>query len=61
MDVAQLGLFAQEVLLKAFRTHYQHFQTEVANVVQSDVDVIVILQLGDDLNKFTQIVTGTSS
>ncbi|KAJ7204245.1 hypothetical protein B0H12DRAFT_997841, partial [Mycena haematopus] len=50
-----LGSFAHEVLLNAFRTHYQRFQTQVANVVQSDVDAIVILRLGDDLHEFTQI------
>ncbi|KAJ7789361.1 hypothetical protein B0H14DRAFT_3094932 [Mycena olivaceomarginata] len=56
MDVSQLGSFAQNVLLNAFRSHYQRFQTAVTDLVGSNADAIVISRLGDDIDEFAEIV-----
>ncbi|KAJ7892446.1 hypothetical protein B0H13DRAFT_2234788 [Mycena leptocephala] len=56
MDAAQLGSFALPVLLDAFRTHYHRFQTAVTTLVGSQADAIVVSRLGDDLDKFAEIV-----
>ena len=60
MDLPQLGSFAQEVLLNAFRTHYHPFQAAVTDLVGTQTDVIVISRLGDDLDEFADIVTEAS-
>ncbi|KAF8185877.1 hypothetical protein K438DRAFT_1836458 [Mycena galopus ATCC 62051] len=56
MDILQLAPFAQEVLLNAFRTHYQRFQNAVSYLVGSHTDVIVIERLGDDIDEFANMV-----
>ncbi|KAJ6450642.1 hypothetical protein C8R45DRAFT_1057192 [Mycena sanguinolenta] len=56
MDVAQLGQFAREVLLNAFRTHYHRFETAVGEAVDNHSDAMVISRLGDDLDEFSRIV-----
>ncbi|KAF8182176.1 hypothetical protein K438DRAFT_1767502 [Mycena galopus ATCC 62051] len=56
MDIPQLAPFAQEVLLNAFRTHYQLFQYAVSDLVGSHNDVIVIERLGDDIDEFANMV-----
>lgn len=61
MDVSQLGSFAQNVLLNAFRSHYQRFQTAVTDLVGSNADAIVISRLGDDIDEFAEIVNEVSS
>src|SRR6201996_6985018 len=61
MDPPQ-SAFAQGVLLNAFRTHYQRFQTAVTNLVERhNSDVIVISRLGDDLDEFAAIVSAASA
>ncbi|KAF8183207.1 hypothetical protein K438DRAFT_1907979 [Mycena galopus ATCC 62051] len=57
MDLPQLGSFAQEVLLNAFRTHYHRFQAAITDLVGTQTDAIVISRLGDDLDEFADIVT----
>ncbi|KAF8173207.1 hypothetical protein K438DRAFT_1426206, partial [Mycena galopus ATCC 62051] len=46
----------QEVLLNAFRTHYQRFQNAVSNLVGSHTDAIVIERLGDDIGEFANMI-----
>ncbi|KAF8146552.1 hypothetical protein K438DRAFT_1922188 [Mycena galopus ATCC 62051] len=46
-----------EVLLNAFRTHYQHFQNAVSDLVGSHTYVIFIERLSDDINEFANMVT----
>ncbi|KAF8122633.1 hypothetical protein K438DRAFT_1913379 [Mycena galopus ATCC 62051] len=60
MDGPQLAPFAQEVLLNAFRTHYQRFQNAVSDLVGSHTDAIVIEQLGDDIDEFANMVAEAS-
>lgn len=60
MDLPQLGSFAQEVLLNAFRTHYHRFQAAITDLVGTQTDAIVISRLGDDLDEFADIVTEAS-
>ncbi|KAF8143071.1 hypothetical protein K438DRAFT_2110938 [Mycena galopus ATCC 62051] len=60
MDIPQLAPFAQEVLLNAFRTHYQRFQNAVGDLVGSHTDAIVIERLGDDINEFANMAVDAS-
>ncbi|KAF8174024.1 hypothetical protein K438DRAFT_1479756, partial [Mycena galopus ATCC 62051] len=51
----------QEVLLNAFRTHYQRFQNAVGDLVGSHTDAIVIKRLGDDIDEFANMVAEASN
>ncbi|KAJ6463632.1 hypothetical protein C8R47DRAFT_992590 [Mycena vitilis] len=43
-------------LLDAFRTHYNRFQTSVADIIQNPADAVVIARLGDDLDEYAELV-----
>ncbi|KAJ7649550.1 hypothetical protein DFH06DRAFT_996413 [Mycena polygramma] len=43
-------------LLDAFRTHYNRFQTSVADIIQNPADAVVIARLGDDLDEYADLV-----
>ncbi|KAF8217574.1 hypothetical protein K438DRAFT_1426376, partial [Mycena galopus ATCC 62051] len=51
----------QEVLLNAFRTHYQRFQNAVGDLVGSHTDAIVIERLSDDIDEFANMVAEASN
>lgn len=52
--------FAHQALLEAFRTHYQHFEAAMSEIVGRHSDAIVIARLGDDLDEFAAIAAAAS-
>ncbi|KAJ7254002.1 hypothetical protein B0H12DRAFT_1202352 [Mycena haematopus] len=53
--ILQLGPFAQELLLNAFRTQYRRLEAAVQDAVRNHDDVIVLARLGDALDEFKSI------
>jgi hypothetical protein len=46
----------EEVLLNAFQTHYHRFSSTIHDAVASNADSTVLARLGDDLDKYYNLV-----
>jgi len=49
-----------DVLINAFRAHYQHFVTDIHQAVESNTDSVVLARLGDDLDEYYNLVLEVS-
>ena len=56
----QLNAFARDLLLNAFRNHFNRFKEAVTHISENKEDAIVISRIGDDLDEFATIVTEAS-